>query len=191
MKYLNEYKLFNLDNLELEDFLIDFKQMGLDLNISSNSSYIIDWYKVNKEISKKYGGFGGTYNNMPYLNSLEFEEDCKNKTGNYYSGIKKSLNIDLIKDDQVFYNIDEFEESYKMISNYLSDVYNMKSDSIIIDYNPLYKHKYYFQNLESIRVWIYGGNYLGRNFCANPVGNGDEFKKINGFKAYKVTFKFV
>ena len=174
MKYLKGYKLFEsledkIDLNELEDILIDFKQMNLEWDITIGSSSIIDWDKLNGDIEDDL--------NQCYLYSGEVSD--------YSKGIKnQSLNIDLSKESQIsFYNIDDFEEAYNMVSDYLNEKYNLKSNYIYINHHWIYL---YFQNLEAVRTWTLGGEYLGKNFAGHP-----DFRNINGFKAHRVTLGFI
>jgi len=174
MKYLKKYKLFEnledkIDLNELEDILIDFKQMDLDWDVNIGSSYIIDWDKLNNDIQGDL--------NQCYLHSGEISD--------YSKGIKnQSLSIDLLRDSQIsFYNIDDFEEAYTMVSDYLNEKYNLKSNYIYINYHWTYL---YFENIEAVRTWTLGGKYLVKNFAGHP-----DFRKINGFKAHRVTLGFI
>ena len=181
MKYLKKYKLFEnledkIDLNELEDILIDFKQMDLDWDVNIGSSYIIDWDKLNNDIQGDL--------NQCYLHSGEISDYSKGIKNPGYANGFKSLNIDLLRDSQIsFYNMDDFEEAYTMVSDYLNEKYNLKSNYIYINYHWTYL---YFQNLEAVRTWALGGEYLGKNF----IGHTD-FRNINGFKAHRVTLGFI
>ncbi len=136
MKYLKNFKLFEnleskIDLQELEDILIDFKQMGLDADIKVGSSVVIDWKLLNDD---KTGGSKCLY-------PREIDKYTKSRTNN-------SLTIEFNTPEKHSYNIDDTQEAYEMLKDYLFDNYNLIPNYIYINLNWSYM---YFEDFDKIK----------------------------------------
>ena len=165
MKYLKNFRLFEgleeeIDLIELEHILIDFEQMGLDYDIKSGSSIVIDWREFN---DVKYGG-------SKELHSSDIDKFTKSRTNN-------SLTIEFPTNDFAYsYNIEDTAEAYKMLKDYLFDYYSLIPNYIYINYHWNYM---YFEDFDKIKEY--------KNIFSKAV-LGSEDKNI--FKAHKVIFGF-
>jgi hypothetical protein len=148
MRNLKTYKLFEnklenkLDIDELERFLIDFIQMGLSWDASISSSYIIDWDSLDS-ISLD-SSIIQEYSKGIISNTLTIDLSSENITGN-----------DI--------NINELEDAYGLLSSYLDSKYNLCLNYIYIKHNFDFL---YFETMEALRVWAFGGKYKGVNIKA-------------------------
>jgi len=139
MKHLKRYKLFEnleseIDLEELESYLIDFNQMGLeglDIDIRSGSSMVIDWNLFNDD---KTGG-------PKCLRVREIERYTKSISNN-------SLTIGFSTPGIEEYNISETSEAYEMLKGYLFDNYSLIPNYISF-HNPLVF--LYFEDFDKIR----------------------------------------
>jgi len=168
MKYLRKFRLFEnleskIDLKELEDILIDFKQMGLDPDIKAGSSIVIDWNLFNDD---KTGGSKCLY-------SSEIDKYAKSRTNN-------SLTIEFSSREIISYNIEETEEAYEMIKSYLYDNYDLIPNYIYINFHWDY---IYFENFESIKRYK-----LTYPQGHNGIILGESDKNI--FKSHKLIFGF-
>jgi hypothetical protein len=170
MKYLKKYTLFEnleskIDLQELDDLLIDFKQMGLDddkIDIKVGSSVVIDWDLFNDD---KTGS-------PKVLHSKDIDKYAK-RTNN-------SLTIEFSTPERQEYNISEASESYEMLKNYLFDNYNLIPNYIYINSHWNYMYFENFDKIKELRVtdnWQFAYEKL-------PV------RPENTFKAHKVVFGF-
>lgn len=172
MKYLKKYRLFEsledkIDLDELEDYLIDFKQMDLNWDVNIGSSYIIDWDKVNKHIENDVI-------RQCYLYSGEVSDYSDRIEG-------QSINIDLTYNNHIFsVDFNDLEEAYNMILNYLGDKYLLKPNYIYINQHWIYL---YFENFEAIKTWVYGGKYKGSHFSG-------KYKKGEKIELHRITLGF-
>lgn len=144
MSHIKSFKVFekwNADEVdldELEDIIIDFKQMGLDHEISFGTSVMVNFDKNNRFVG---------------------DEFIKASDLNLFSdGIsKRSLSIGLFRSydyNNTTCNINGFEESYNMISDYLKNEYGLIPNYIYFTGWPG-KDKYiYFENVDMIRKWL-------------------------------------
>jgi hypothetical protein len=173
MKYIKKYKLFEnleskIDLNELEDVLIDFKQMDLDWDAKVGSSMIINWERVNISISGRKEIYGH------FISSNEIDRFSDSKTDD-------SLTIEFSTDKPHQYNFDDVKEGYEMIKDYLFENYGLIPNYIYINYHWDY---IYFENFERIKEYkkLY------------PVGhNGIKLgtpSDANDFKAHKLIFGF-
>ena len=81
MKYLKNFKIFEsleskIDLSELESILIDFKQMGLDPDVKTGSSIVVDWNLVNDV---------QTGRDFKSISSSEVDKYTKSRTSNSLS----------------------------------------------------------------------------------------------------------
>jgi hypothetical protein len=172
MKYLKTYKLFEnleskIDLQELDNLLIDFKQMGLeglDIDIKTGSSVVIDWNLFNDD---KTGA-------PKCLHSSQI--------GKYTQGpiTNNSLTIEFSTPERGEYNISEASESYEMLKDYLFDNYNLIPNYIYITHHMNYMYFENFDKIKELRVtdnWQFAYEKL-------PV------RPENTFKAHKVVFGF-
>ena len=172
MKYLKTYnKLFEnleskIDLQELDNLLIDFKQMGLeglDIDIKTGSSIVIDWNLFNDD---KTGA-------PKCLHSRETDKYTKSRTNN-------SLSIEFNTTDRQEYNISEASESYEMLKDYLFDNYNLIPNYIYINSHWNYMYFEDFDKIKELRVtdnW----QFSNPNLPLRPE---------NTFKAHKLIFGF-
>ena len=119
MKYLRKFRLFEnlvykIDFEELVGLLIDFKQMGLDYDIKTGSSSVIDWRLFNDD---KQGG-------PKVLHSNEIDKYRKSFTND-------SLTIEFDSSRHT-YNLTEKIEAYEMLKDYLFDNYDLIPNYIYI-----------------------------------------------------------
>ena len=174
MKYLKTYKLFEnleskIDLQELDDLLIDFKQMGLDddkIDIKVGSSVVIDWNLFNDD---KTGG-------PKVLHSGDINKYTKSRTNN-------SLTIEFSTSDALErqeYNISEASESYEMLKDYLFDNYNLIPNYIYINSHWNYM---YFEDFDKIKEIKFTDNWQ----FSNP---NLPLRPENTFKAHKLVFGF-
>jgi hypothetical protein len=139
MKHLKRYKLFEnleseIDLQELESYLIDFNQMGLeelDIDIRSCSSMVIDWNLFNDDKTGR----------PKCLRSREIERYTKSISNN-------SLTIGFSTPGIEEYNISETSEAYEMLKGYLFDNYSLIPNYISF-HNPLVF--LYFEDFDKIR----------------------------------------
>jgi hypothetical protein len=170
MKYLKKFRLFEgkltgiscmeIDLAELEQYLIDFKQMGLDYDIKAGSSIVIDWREFNDVFH------GGT----KVLYSSDISKFTKSTTND-------SLTIEFETNEIQDYNINDTVEAYEMLKDYLFDNYNLIPNYIYINYHWNYM---YFQNFHELK------NYKDIFSQSDILGSSDK----NIFKAHKVIFGF-
>jgi hypothetical protein len=144
MKFIKNFRVFEnlrgvkkslleseIDLVELEHILIDFEQMGLDYDIKTGSSIVIDWNLFNDD---KTGG-------PKCLNSGDIDKYTKSRTGN-------SLTIEFNTSELHTYNIDETSEAYEMLKDYLFDNYDLIPNYIYVNYHWSYM---YFEDLDKIK----------------------------------------
>jgi hypothetical protein len=144
MKFIKNFRVFEnlrgvkkslleseIDLVELEHILIDFEQMGLDYDIKTGSSIVIDWNLFNDD---KTGG-------PKCLNSGDIDKYTKSRTGN-------SLTIEFNTSELHTYNINETSEAYKMLKDYLFDNYDLIPNYIYVNYHWSYM---YFEDLDKIK----------------------------------------
>lgn len=133
MKYIKNFKLFeNLENKidlkELDDVMIDFKQMNLEYDVQCGSSVVIDWEKSEKDYLESY--------------------DVTKYTKKYISQRNSSLIISFQDRDPMEFNILDTEEAYEMLRDYLFDTYDLIPNYIYINYHWSYL---YFENFDKIK----------------------------------------
>jgi len=172
MKYLRKFRLFEnleskIDLQELDNLLIDFKQMGLeglDIDIKTGSSVVIDWNLFNDD---KTGG-------PKVLRS--------NDIGKYIQGTttNNSLTIEFITPERQEYNISEASESYEMLKDYLFDNYDLIPNYIYITHHMNYM---YFENFDRIKEIRFTDNW---QFAYEKL----PLRPENTFKADKLVFGF-
>lgn len=168
MKYIKKFRLFEnleseIDLKELEGLLIDFKQMGLDYDIKTGSSSVIDWNLFNDD---NYGGSKCLYSN-------NITKYIRTRTNNSLT-IEFKFSTDNAND----YNIKETSEAYDMIKGYLEN-YNLIPNYIFITNNWSYM---YFENFDTIKEF----KSIAKDREIIRMGSEDE----NIFKANKLVFGF-
>ena len=177
MKYLKKFRLFEsleeeIDLVELENILIDFIQMGLDYDIKTGSSRVIDWNLFNDD---KTGG--SKFVPAGSLNSSDIDKYAKSRTG-------ESLIIEFSTNDYAYsYNINDTVEAYEMLKDYLFDNYDLIPNYIYINYHWSYM---YFEDFDKIKEHksLFSGVTKNSNFSF--IGSEDH----NVFKAHKLLFGF-
>lgn len=138
MKYIKKFRLFEnleseIDLKELEELLIDFKQMGLDYDIKVGSSSVIDWNLFNDD---KHGG-------PKVLRANEIDKYRKSFTNN-------SLTIEFTKNDYAYpYDINNTIEAYEMLKDYLFRNYDLIPNYIYRNYNWSYM---YFEDFDKMEL---------------------------------------
>ncbi len=165
MKYLKKFRLFEslgeeIDLVELDHILIDFKQMGLDYDIKSGSSIVIDWIEFN---DVNYGG-------SKVLHSSGIDKYTKSMTNN-------SLTIEFTTNYIQDYNIEATAEAYEMLKGYLNKVYDLIPNYIYINYHWNYM---YFEDFDKIKEYK---NIFSKS---DVIGSSDK----NIFKSHKLIFGF-
>lgn len=158
--------------IDIEHMLsLDFEPMGLENDISIGSSIIIDFDKLNND--RKSGTTSIS------INSSDIGVYEKGYTNN-------SLTIDLFKESQVSeINIDDFEDAYNILSEFLKEEYDLIPNYIYVNYHWSYL---YFENVEMLRLYLFGG-HLGDDpntgWYNSRVEKGSKY-----FKAHKVILGF-
>lgn len=165
MKYLKKFRLFEslqeeIDLVELDHILIDFKQMGLDYDIKSGSSIVIDWIEFN---DVNYGG-------SKVLHSSGIDKYTKSMTNN-------SLTIEFTTNYIQDYNIEATAEAYEMLKGYLNKEYDLIPNYIYINYHWNYM---YFEDFDKIKEYK---NIFSKS---DVIGSSDK----NIFKSHKLIFGF-
>ena len=126
MKYLKKYNIFNESDdwsvlRDIDNYLIDFIQLGFKSDVSLGSSYILDFDEdgiiSTKETSIKQKGISNN-----------------------------SLTITLESKTTHDYNIDILEDSYLMISSFLKTELDLIPNYIMIRLN-----QFYFKDFDVIR----------------------------------------
>lgn len=174
MKYLKKFRLFEglgkeIDLVELEHILIDFKQMGLDYDIKAGSSIVIDWREFNDVF---HGG-------SKVLHSSDISKFTKSTTND-------SLTIEFATNDMHGYNISDTSEAYEMLKDYLFENYDLIPNYIYINYHWNYM---YFQNFEEVKAYknvFRQANRMDGIRYSKSLGSSDK----NIFKAHKLIFGF-
>jgi hypothetical protein len=178
MKKIKSFKLFeSLESLEseinlelLEDIIIDFIQMGLDYDISIGSSFILDFSKLNKE--RKLGNIRPGKS----IHSGDIDLYIKSKSNIV-------LSIDLFTESKISeFNIDDFEDAYNMLSDFLLQEYNLITNYIYVNYHWNYQ---YFENVEMLRSERFSGYLDG-----DTSNRAFKIRNSEFFKAHKVTLSF-
>jgi hypothetical protein len=178
MKFIKNFRVFEnlrgvkkslleseIDLVELEHILIDFKQMGLDYDIKAGSSIVIDWNLFNDD---KTGG-------SKCLNSGDIDKYTKSRTGNSLTIELNSLDRDGLVGSMNGYNIEDTKEAYEMLKDYLFDNYDLIPNYIYVNYHWSYM---YFEDLDKIK----------ENIPLNTAKLGS--KDPNIFKAHKLVLAF-
>lgn len=166
MKYLKNFRLFEglmdeIDLVELEHILIDFKQMDLDYDTKTGSSIVIDWREFNDVF---HGG-------SKVLHSSDISKFTKSTTND-------SLTIEFDTNEIHSYNISDTSEAYEMLKDYLFDNYDLIPNYIYINYHWNYM---YFENFDELKAHK---NIFSK--ASDTFGSSDK----NIFKAHKVIFGF-
>lgn len=143
MKYIKKfegYRQLGLEKIydlsELDNILIDFKQMGLDYDIKAGSSIVIDWTL-----------------SFDVLHSSDIDKYSKSRTNN-------SLTIEFDTDYIHDYNIQETSEAYEMLKDYLFENYDLIPNYVYINYHWNYM---YFESFDKIKEYknIFSEGVLG------------------------------
>lgn len=172
MKYIKKFRLFEsleseIDLAELDNILIDFKQMGLTCDIKAGSSVVIDWKLFNDD---KTGA-------PKILHTRDVDKYGHKRTND-------SLTIEFSNDDALVsqwrYNIEDTSEAYEMLKDYLFEYYDLIPNYISIFYPSNYMYFEDFDKIKELKVtdhWQFAYDRL-------PV------RPENTFKANKLTFGF-
>jgi hypothetical protein len=181
MKYIKNFKIFEnleskIDIKELEDILIDFKQMGLDddkIDIKVGSSVVIDWNLFNNDKTVLVGNKAHQIGAPKYLQSSQIVKYTQGPITN------NSLTIEFNTPEKQEYNISEVSEAYEMLKSYLYDNYDLIPNYIYINFHWDYL---YFENFEKLKE--YKNDY--------PSGHNGIILGSKGkyFKAHKLIFGF-
>jgi hypothetical protein len=185
MKYIKKFRLFEnleskIDLAELDDILIDFKQMGLDPDIKVGSSVVIDWNLFNDNPGK--GKDPDKTGSLKILNSIDIDKYTKSKTNN-------SLTIEFNTSEKHEYNISETSEAYEMLKDYLFDNYNLIPNYIYI----VSEWNYIFSNVPSSGNYSYFEDFdkIKELAVASWQFTYEKPEKPeNTFKAHKLVFGF-
>lgn len=165
-KFLESKIEVNLNDIE-HMLSLDFEPMGLENDISTGSSVILDFDKLNKE------------SRFTCIHSADVDIYRKASTNN-------SLTIDLFKESQISeINIDDFEDAYNILSEFLKEEYDLIPNYIYVNYHWSYM---YFENVEMLRLYFFGG-HLGDDPNTGWY-NGSLEKGSKYFKAHKVILGF-
>jgi hypothetical protein len=143
MKYLKRFNESNLHDIspdDIDDYLIDFIQLGFKTDIGVGSSLILDFDKSRN-------------NGEKYILSHSVDT--------YSKGIaKKTISIRLKSTKLSEYDISELEEGYHMLSSYLKSEWNLVPNYIMLNTTLVNTTRqlsnsitrtYYFENFEAIR----------------------------------------
>lgn len=125
MKYLKKYKLFEsvlIDYPELDDILIDFKQMGLEYEIEEGSTGVFDWEKAK---------------NLDYIGSAVVDDYTESYTDSSLAIYFKDVSND----------VGDLEEAYEMLKVYLFDNYDLIPNYIFVVKGMRY---IYFENFDKL-----------------------------------------
>lgn len=190
MKFIKNFRVFEnlrgvkkslleseIDLVELEHILIDFEQMGLDYDIKTGSSIVIDWNLFNDD---KTGG-------SKCLNSGDIDKYTKSRTGN-------SLTIEFTTNDYAYsYNTNDTAEAYEMLKDYLFDNYDLIPNYIYVNSNRWYYYYHwsymYFEDFDKIKEHksLFSGD-------TKIIGSKDLYFRTsldhNIFKAHKLVLGF-
>jgi uncharacterized protein Usg len=174
MKWIKKFKLFEslenkIDLNELDDVMIDFKQMNLEWDVKVGFSIVIDWEKFNKD-------------NLIVLPSKHIDRYIRNRTSD-------SLTIEFdYNTDSFEYNISDLEDAYDMLQDYLFETYDLIPNYIYINFHWNY---IYFQNFNQLK-------YYKNNLHDKLISDAQKYLNLGGigstnpniFKAHKVIFGF-
>lgn len=132
MKFIKNFRVFEnleseIDLRELEEIIIDFKQMGLDHDIKVGSSQVIDWSRVEPDQPLLCGNVLGD-------TLRKIDSHIKQTSGN-------SLTIEFIQKgwslagehDQNLFRLElaEAEAAYEMTCEYLGENYGLRPNYIL------------------------------------------------------------
>jgi len=128
MKYLRRFE--SLDNIspdDIDEYLIDFIQMGFTTDILVGSSYILDFSKIDRD--------------RDYIGSYEVDS--------YSKGISNSsLTIELKSNNKSNYKISDLEEAYDMLESFLNG-FGLSPNYIMLSSS---QNRFgYFENFEHIK----------------------------------------
>lgn len=183
MRYLKKFEGYRIvENLkskidlnELDTILVDFKQMGLDYELRFDPDIIINWDKVDAA------------NGLYYLS--KYDLDIKDNIGRlaWSKGIaSNSLKIEFYPNQYSNgeYNFKEVSETYEMLKNYLFEYYDLITNYVYCDDNPIgvdwLPNEIYFQNFDKIEeTKIYANTLFKTNTLILAF-----YKKPNGITAY-------
>ena len=186
MKFIKNFRVFEnlrgvkkslleseIDLKELEGLLIDFKQMGLEYDIKTGSSIVVDWNLFNDD---KTGG-------SKCLHSSDIHKYTGSKTGNSLTiefTTKPPIDVApfLVNTLAYSYNINDTAEAYEMLKDYLFDNYDLIPNYIYVNYHWSYM---YFEDFDKIKEHksLFSGD-------TKIIGSKD----YNIFKSHKLTFGF-
>jgi len=146
MKYLKTFEnllneISEVDYVEIEDYLIDFIQMGLETDVKLGSALVINFDKLNDDIES-----GRRSKQRYYIQSHEIDTFSTNKVTN------NSLTVDLkTNDERIKVDLNDLDDYYQTISYYLKSKYNLIPNCIFVQYNTDYR---YFESVEKMKEWL-------------------------------------
>lgn len=128
MKWIKTFRIFEslkdeIDLEEVEDRLIDFKQLNFNVNLSLSSSLIIDFDKKERErVDNRLK------DSQFYINSSDLYKYVSQPFNDH------SFTVDLeVKSGQIaLFNIDELDTYYNYFSSYLNSAYGLVPNYIYI-----------------------------------------------------------
>lgn len=134
MKFIKNFSLFEnleseIDLKELEEIIIDFRQMGLDHDIKVGSSLVIDWSRVGPDqalLSDPVVSYS--------LDVGKIDSHTKQTSGNSLSieFIQKSWSLGGEHDQNLFrLELAEAEAAWEMTCEYLGENYGLRPNYIL------------------------------------------------------------
>lgn len=145
MKYLKRFNegLEGINPDDIDDYLIDFLQLGFTSDIKIGSSLILDFSKLKSEFKSII--------DTSFIPSYSVSDYTKGTTS-------KSLTIELRtpKGKKLEYDVDDVEEAYDMLCSFLNKEYGLIPNYIILYYVMLSSASSlgipaYFENFDKIR----------------------------------------
>lgn len=141
MKFIKNFSLFEnleseIDLKELEEIIIDFRQMNLDHDIKVGSSQVIDWSRVGPDQALLSPSLGDKFSEERFLNPNHGKIDSHIKQIS-----RNSLSIEFIQKswslagehDQNLFRLElaEAEAAWEMTCEYLEENYGLRPNYIL------------------------------------------------------------
>lgn len=146
MKYLKTFESLSNeitidDYQEIEDYLIDFIQMGLEVDVKLGSAVVVNFDKLNDDISS-----GRRSKQRYFIQSHEIDSFSSHKV------TSNSLTVDLkYTDDKMKVDLNDLEDYYQTITYFLKSKYRLIPNCIFVQYGTDYR---YFESVEKMKGWI-------------------------------------
>lgn len=146
MKYLKTFEslsneILTDDYQEIEDYLIDFIQMGLEVDVKLGSAVVVNFDKLNDDISS-----GRRSKQRYFIQSHEIDSFSSHKV------TSNSLTVDLkYTDDKMKVDLNDLEDYYQTITYFLKSKYKLIPNCIFVQYGTDYR---YFESVEKMKEWI-------------------------------------